>query len=221
MLIIPLELPPLGTNCYIVQTGEGEAVCIDPASNGPAIKKAADEAGLVIKKILLTHGHFDHTGGAVSLKAAYKDAPPPIIVDRRDDELMHGADSAMKSLSFFAPGVPYVECVPDGFYEFDESTGKATVKQGNVTFTVIETPGHTAGSVCILCEDENGAPIMFSGDTLFKDSIGRSDGYSGSTAVLYESLEKLKALTGNYAVYPGHGESTTLDTEREYNPFLE
>lgn len=223
MLIIPITLGPLDTNCYIVQTGEDEAVCIDPAAQSERIRlkdipAKASEAGLTIKKILLTHGHFDHTGAAEELKKAY-DPEPPIIVSRKDDEMMHGSGSEMKSLAFFAPKLPFAECVPDEYYEFDE-TGTATVTQGNVTFTVIETPGHTAGSVCILCKDENGQNIMFSGDTLFKDSIGRSDGFSGDTETLYRSLDRLKALDGNYIIYPGHGESTTLDAERRYNPFL-
>ena len=207
--IIELVLSPLATNCYIVETGSGEAVVIDPADSGEEILSAAENAGLRIRKILLTHGHFDHTGAAAFVK---EHTGAPICIHKADNELL---SDAVKALAFFCPGKPFISCEADEFFENGDP-----VTQGNVTFTVLHTPGHTAGSVCFLCKDENGRNIMFAGDTIFKDSIGRSDGYSGDPRVQMQSLEKIKELTEDYIIYPGHGESTTLNAEKRYNPFI-
>ena len=207
--IITLVLSPLATNCYIVPTGAGEAVVIDPADDGEEILARASEAGLAIKKILLTHGHFDHIGAADYVR---KETGSPIYVHKADECVM--ADS-VKSFAFFCPGKPFVPCIPDNLFDDGD-----TISQGELTFTVMSTPGHTAGSVCFLCSDEDGRDIMFAGDTIFKDSIGRSDGYSGDPRVQMESLDKLKALEKDYIIYPGHGEKTTLATEKKYNSFI-
>ncbi len=209
MKIIELTLSPLGTNCYIVGTGNGECIVIDPADSGEEIISATENAGLEIKKILLTHGHFDHTGAAAFLK---EKTGAPIYIHKKDQELL---SDGVKALAFFCPGKPFNTCEADVLFDDGDK-----IEQGNVTFTVMHTPGHTAGSVCFLCRDEDGNNIMFSGDTLFKDSIGRSDGYSGDPRVQIQSLEKIKALTEDYVIYPGHGENTTLNVEKRYNPFI-
>ena len=208
MNIIRLTLSPLATNCYIVPTGSNEAVVIDPADDGETIMETAKKAGLAIKKILLTHGHFDHTGGAAYIK---EQTGAPIYIHSADVELLSDPE---KSLSFFAPGKPFVVCEADVLLKDGD-----TITQGGTEFRVLCTPGHTAGSVCFLCSAD-GSDLMFSGDTLFRDSIGRSDTYSGDQTVLFGSLEKLSALDRNYTVYPGHGEMTDLFTEKRFNPFL-
>ena len=210
-----LVLSELGTNCYIVPVGEGGAVVVDPAADGKKIYETIADSGLAVKKILLTHGHFDHTAGTAELKklAREKDGfDPPVFLHEADREL--SADP-VKSLSFFCPRTPFTACEPT-----DIVTDGTVITEGPLTFTVLHTPGHTAGSVCYLCEDEDGRRVMFAGDTIFKDSIGRSDTYSGDPSVQLDSLEKLKALTDDYIIFPGHGESTTLETEKRYNPFL-
>ncbi|MBO6230224.1 MAG: MBL fold metallo-hydrolase [Ruminiclostridium sp.] len=209
MDIIQLVLSPLATNCYIVPTGAGEAVVIDPADDEEKILDTAAKAGLAIKKILLTHGHFDHIGGAAYIK---EQTGAPIYIHKADTELL---TDPVKALAFFCPGKPFVSCEPDVLFDNGD-----VIKQGSLEFTVMSTPGHTAGSVCFLCSDGNGNDIMFAGDTIFKDSIGRSDGYSGDPEVQLRTLDKLKELEKDYIIYPGHGESTTLSAEKRYNPFL-
>ena len=209
MEIIRLVLSPLATNCYIAAVGNSEAVVIDPADDGERILAEAQGAGLAIKKILLTHGHFDHTGAASFIK---EQTGAPIYVHKADVELL---SDGVKALAFFCPDRPFVPCSPDELLDDGD-----TVTQGDVTFRVMTTPGHTAGSVCFLCGGGSGRGVMFSGDTLFKDSIGRSDVYSSSTEALMRSLDRLRELDGDYDVYPGHGEPTTLAAEKRFNPFL-
>ncbi len=209
MNIKTLILSPLDTNCYIVSAENGEAVVIDPADDGEKILSAAREAGLEIKKILLTHGHFDHIGAAEYIK---EQTGAPIYIHRADEVLL---SDPVKALAFFCPGKPFVSCKPDVLFDDGD-----VIEQGALRFTVMSTPGHTAGSVCFLCSDGSGKDVMFAGDTLFKDSIGRSDGYSGDQQEQFRSLDRLKALDKDYIVYPGHGDSTTLDAEKRYNPFL-
>ena len=208
----PLRLKPLSvcdTNCYIVASDAGNAALIDAPDDAPYILDQLDFYDLTLKKILLTHGHFDHIGAADYVR---KETGSPIYVHKADECVM--ADS-VKSFAFFCPGKPFVPCIPDNLFDDGD-----TISQGELTFTVMSTPGHTAGSVCFLCCDEDGRDIMFAGDTIFKDSIGRSDGYSGDPRVQMESLDKLKALEKDYIIYPGHGEKTTLATEKKFNPFI-
>ena len=208
MEIKTLVLPPLGTNCYLVKTGEKSGVIIDPASKGKDIAQAAIAEGIEIRKILLTHGHFDHTGGVNEIKAK-TDAP---VYIHEDDVCM--LSDANKALAYFCPSM-----------KFETKTADVTLKDGDeieqdgVIFRVMYTPGHSAGSVCFLVEtqEEN---YMFAGDTIFKDSIGRSDGYSGDYMVQKETLKKLKSLDKDYIIFSGHGETTTLSEEKKYNPFL-
>ncbi len=209
MNIIRLTLSPLATNCYIVPVGGGNAVVIDPADDGEKILDAAEKAGLSVKKILLTHGHFDHTGGAAYIK---EKTGAPIYIHKADNELL---SDAVKALAFFCPGKPFVTCTADVLFDDGD-----VITEGSAEFRVMCTPGHTAGSVCFLYSDAAGENIMFAGDTIFKDSIGRSDGYSGDPEVQLRSLDKLKELETDYIILPGHGESTTLFTEKRYNPFL-
>ncbi len=209
MDIIRLVLSPLATNCYIIDAGNSEAAVIDPADDGERILAEAQGAGLAIKKILLTHGHFDHTGAASFIK---EKTGAPIYIHKADEEML---SDGVKALAFFTPDRPFVTCSPDTLLGDGD-----TVTQGDVTFRVISTPGHTAGSVCFLCGGDGGRGVLFSGDTLFKDSIGRTDMYSGSSDTLMRSLDKLRELDGDYDVYPGHGEPTTLAAEKRYNPFL-
>ena len=219
MKYIHLVLSGLGTNCYIVPTGRTvntdgrdliSAAVIDPADDPDTILSEAEKAGFSIKHILLTHGHFDHTGAAAALK------------ERTGAEIyIHEADQTMltdsvSSLAFFTPERPFAPCEADHLIKDGD-----LLTLEDLTFKVLHTPGHTAGSVCFLCDDpEGGKKLMFAGDTLFKDSIGRSDVYSSDPYAQQDSLEKLAALPDDYEVMPGHGPATTLNTEKRYNPFL-
>lgn len=204
-----LTLPPLGTNCYLIKTAENSGVVVDPASKSERILEEAERLGMKIKKILLTHGHFDHTGAVNELRQSEN---APVYIHAADEELLHDYD---KALAYFCPSEKFEEKNADVLLSDGDK-----IEQDGVVFNVLHTPGHTAGSVCFLADNPDGLKIMLAGDTLFKDSIGRSDGYSGDYIVQRETLEKLKALPDDYLVLSGHGESTTLRTEKRFNPFL-
>ncbi len=227
MNYIRLVLSSLATNCYIVPTGafvdveitdDGEqktvkreaAVVIDPADNAGRIIAEAERAELFVNCILLTHGHFDHTGAVSGLKEEYG---APVYIFKDDADMLSDPET---SLSFFTPERAFVSCEADELLNDGDCLSIGALK-----FTVLHTPGHTAGSVCYLCNNtESGEKLMFSGDTLFKDSIGRSDVYSSAPSEMQRSLDKLAALPDDYIVLPGHGEPTVLSAEKRFNPFL-
>ena len=200
-------LPPLGTNCYLVKTGENSGVVIDPADKGKDVVAAARDFGMNIEKILLTHGHFDHTGGVNEIK----DITGAKVYIHENDECM--LSDGNKALAYFCPSKKYEEKQADVTLKDGD-----TIEQDGVVFRVMHTPGHSAGSVCFLVDGEES--YMFAGDTIFRDSIGRSDGYSGDYIVQKETLEKLKKIEKDYIILSGHGEATTLSEEKKYNPFL-
>ncbi|MCM1334064.1 MAG: MBL fold metallo-hydrolase [Bacteroides sp.] len=207
--IFTLTLPPLGTNCYLVKTGEKSGLAIDPAADADKILEKAAENGFAIEKILLTHGHFDHTG---AVNALVEKTGAKVYLHAADEPLLKDAN---KALAYFCPEIPFEEKRADVLLADGD-----TVEQDELTFRVLHTPGHTAGSVCFLLDAPDGEKLMFAGDTIFKDSIGRSDGYSGDHIVQRETLERLKALPDDYTILSGHGEPTTLFIEKRYNPFL-
>ena len=196
MNILTLPLGPLGTNCYLVSDGQsGLCAVIDPGASAQKILQRVQEAGWKIGLILLTHAHFDHTG---ALKALHSALPAvPIYV--------HPADSD-NARNMSHGNLVYTDTYQEG----------DTVKLGALEFTVLETPGHTPGSVCLRC-----GSALFSGDTLFRLSVGRTDLDGGDNDALYNSLLLLTGrLKGDYRVFPGHMGETTLDFERKHNPYL-
>ena len=195
MKIITLVLGPLETNCYLV-SDEKSGLCavIDPATRSAKILETAQAQGWRIACILLTHAHFDHTGALKSLHAALPDAP--IYVHARDtDDKTNMSNGHLVYTNTYAEG-DAVSC-------------------GALTFHVLHTPGHTPGSVCLRCAD-----ALFTGDTLFAGSYGRTDFVGGDAGAMRASLARLAALDGDFTVLPGHGESSTLAYERRTNPFL-
>ena len=201
MEILAIPCGPVMANSYIVRR-EGSPTCavIDPA-DAKLIYDHLQQAGLSCNHILLTHGHFDHVWGASDLKE--KTGAKVYI---------HEADAAMaggKASYFSAMSYGLKPCAADVFiHEGDR------IEAGGLTFRVIETPGHTKGGVCFAVDSEN---VVFTGDTLFCESVGRTD-LGGDIRELMDSLfHKLYALDG-YAVYPGHEESTTIEHEKQYNP---
>lgn len=187
MKIRTLTLGDFETNCYLVSDENGVTAVIDPGYEPEAILARAAQEQLQIAAILLTHGHFDHVGG---VKAVTDAARCPVW--------MNGKDCALP------PSITNGTLYYTDFYR--EGT---VVRVGRMTFTVLETPGHTPGSVCLRCEN-----TLFSGDTLFAGGCGRTDLPGGSAAELRESLRRLAAIPENLAVLPGHGGATTLDRER-------
>ena len=190
--IMPLGL--LGTNCYILrQQGNDRCLVIDPGAEAKKILSYMEGEDLTVEAILLTHGHFDHVG-AVRELAMETDCPV----------YLNTADLAMPPR------------MTDGPLYYTNPYGEGThLDLAGISLDVISTPGHTPGSVCILTED-----CMFSGDTLFAGSCGRTDFPCGSMADMEKSMARLRGIQCEYRVFPGHGESTTLSAEKQYNPFM-
>ena len=195
MKIITLVLGPLETNCYLV-SDEKSGLCavIDPATRSAKILETVQAHGWRVGCILLTHAHFDHTGALKSLHAALPDVP--IYV--------HALD-ADNNTNMSNGNLVYTDTYADG----------GIVSCGGLTFRVLHTPGHTPGSVCLQCEG-----ALFTGDTLFAGSYGRTDFIGGDEAAMRRSLARLGHLEGDCTVLPGHGEASTLDYERRTNPYL-
>lgn len=195
--MINLETLPLGsyqTNCYIVYEDESpDCIVIDPGYEPDTVLRAIRGIKKNLAAILLTHGHFDHVG-AVKLLAADTDCKVYI----------HENDLSLPATLTAGP-LYYTHTYGEG----------DTLKIAGVTIRVLHTPGHTPGCVCLLAEDN-----LFSGDTLFRDSCGRTDLPGGNGAELFKSLRRLAALPGDYRVLPGHGMETTLEEERENNPYM-
>ena len=208
MYIENVFISPSAANCYILcdeTTGEGAVV--DPGDYTAHLLKAIEKSPVKnLKYILCTHGHFDHTGGVCRLKEHYPEAL--VAIGAGDAAAL--SDSILGLFDIF--GVPFYPSSADL-----RLRGGDTVALGGISFKVLETPGHTAGGVCYYCEDEK---ILISGDTLFCGSVGRTDFPGGSMEILKNSLEKLKALPDETAVYPGHNGETDIGSEKRYNPYL-
>ena len=182
------------TNCYIVhKEGSGNCIIIDPGYEANTILNRVALLGLQIEAILLTHAHFDHLGAVRQIAA---DSDCRVFV-------------AEKELSL-------PPTMTDGpiFYT-DLYPAEGVVSLAGMEIRVLPTPGHTPGSVCLLAED-----AMFSGDTLFAGSMGRCDFPGSSIFDMRKSMKKLYNLAGDYRVFPGHAEATTLEFERKTNPYL-
>ena len=197
-----LALGSYQTNCYLVWGDDSKTcVVIDPGYSPKQILDTAATLGKTVEAIFLTHGHFDHVGAVEA------------IVEATDCALwMREGDWSQFPSPFVMQLFPLANCdfCDVNFYEHGE-----TLSLAGLTFTVLETPGHSWGSVCIRTED-----VLFSGDTLFAGSIGRTDFPGSSPEAMEESLAQLKAIPEDLAVFPGHGESTTLSREKKYNPYL-
>ena len=194
MKIDTLELGPIQTNCYIVYIeGANEAVVIDPAGEPEKIKKALD--GKKAAAVLLTHGHFDHTGALSAF------AGTPIYMHPSDDVmLLDPVWSVGDMVGDSAPRPAATDFVQEG----------AKLRLAGLDITVLHTPGHTLGSVCYQIGD-----VLFTGDTMFSGSYGRTDFPGGDEAELFRSLRRLLKLDKDYIVCPGHGGPTSIFQERE------
>lgn len=196
----------LSTNCYVAWNEQTkEAVIVDPAAYSKKLAEFLREEGLKPQAVLLTHGHFDHIMG---LDALLEEYPVPVYVHEAEKGLI--VDPKTNLSLTYTNGYVF----EDATYVTDGQ--KITV--AGVTFEVLFTPGHTSGGCCYYAETEN---MLFSGDTLFRCSVGRSDLPTGDETTLIRSIkEKLLVLPENTVVYPGHMAATTIQTEKTANPFL-
>ena len=203
--MVNLKVIALGsyqTNCYLAW-GENSDTCvvIDPGFEPETVLLKAQQLGKKIDAILLTHGHFDHVGGVET------------IVKTTGCKLWMGeGDHTQKKSQEMDFLYPIHDC---DFTEICFCEEGEEIHAAGLVLRVMATPGHTEGSVCYLCED-----VMFSGDTLFQSSCGRTDLPGGNWNTIIQSLKRLAALETDYRVYPGHGPATTLAEEKMYNPYM-
>ena len=197
MVIKTILLPAVSTNCYLV-ADEASKRCaiVDPGDPDPRILSTVRAEGWEVQCILLTHAHYDHTGGIEGLEEFYPHTPVYV----------HMGDVEGVSRGLFPP---IDESVRRSYGEGDQ------VELGGLTIDVLHTPGHTEGSVVLRAGD-----TLLTGDTLFKGSMGRTDLRGGSYEAIMASLKRLGELPGDYHVCPGHMDPSTLDHERKYNYYL-
>lgn len=198
MKVKMMQVGPIGTNCYILEDEKAHvAAIIDPGDEADRILSVMQEEDASVEYILLTHGHYDHTTAVPELHKAYPQAK--IYIHQAD---ANGAGSRLFPLSGQV----------EGLLTYDEGD---TLTLGSLTIEVLHTPGHSKGSVTLRVED-----VLFTGDTLFAGSCGRTDLAGGSYEEILASLKRLGELEGNFHVLPGHEGTSTLDQERKFNPYM-
>ena len=193
-----LRVGPIGTNCYILEDDQTTlAAVIDPGDEPELIQEALEKEGVEVRYLLLTHGHYDHTTAVPALHRVYPQA----------DIYIHQADANGAGSTLF----PLAGEVDD-LKLYDEGD---VIRLGDHEIQVLHTPGHSPGSVTLKVED-----VLFTGDTLFAGSCGRTDLRGGSYEQIMQSLKRLGELKGDFHVCPGHEATSTLERERRSNPFL-
>lgn len=204
MFLEKIEVGVYKVNCYIFADEDNlKAAVIDPGADFHNINSVLEENGFDLEYIILTHAHGDHIGALKELKQKYN---AKVVIHYMEKEILENPDFnfskqlGMKEISSFADILLH-----DNDY----------IKLGDITITAVHTPGHTKGSMCLIVDE-----VLFSGDTLFSGSMGRTDLYSGDSNLMKNSLKKLSQLNINYTVLPGHGPATTLEYEKKVNPFL-
>ena len=193
-----LRVGPIGTNCYILEDDQTNlAAVIDPGDEPELIQEELEKEGVEVRYLLLTHGHYDHTTAVPALHRVYPQA----------DIYIHQADANGAGSTLF----PLAGEVDD-LKLYDEGD---VIRLGDHEIQVLHTPGHSPGSVTLKVED-----VLFTGDTLFAGSCGRTDLRGGSYEQIMQSLKRLGELKGDFHVCPGHEATSTLERERRSNPFL-
>lgn len=192
----------LQNNCYLItDTATGNCALVDCTEDSKKMRDFIADAKL--EYILLTHGHFDHIAGVKGIKERTN---AKVVISREDEPML---SSSKASLAAFCAG------------EHNDTSADIIVGEGDElilgesVIKVMSTPGHTKGGVCYLCDDK-----IFTGDTLFFCSCGRTDFPGGSSSEMLASLKRLAALQGNLKVYPGHDSTSSLDFERSNNPYM-
>lgn len=201
MTIQTLQVGPIMTNCYLL-ADEARKVCalIDPGDDAERVAALVEQSGCALRYILLTHGHFDHTSAVRPLLERY----PETEVYIHENDTVEGRGGELRFTRL------------DGAHQRFFREGD-TLTVGDLTLRVLETPGHSEGSVCLLEEEHH---VIFAGDTLFRCSCGRCDFPGGDYRKMLASLGRLASLEGDWRVLPGHDRETTLEDERKMNPYM-
>ena len=195
MLIKTLQVGQIETNCYIVTDEKTlDCVVIDPGDESNAILAYIENNNLKCRYIFLTHGHFDHTMATLAVR---DETGAEVYICEKDVSQAREHNRSLHT---------------DDLKHYKEGD---VIRVGSLEFHVMETPGHTPGGVSLLCEDS-----IFTGDTLFKDSCGRTDFEGGDMSVLIKSLRRLAEIPGDFDIYPGHMDTTTLERERKFNYYM-
>lgn len=204
MKVYTLQLGQLRANCYIAETEPGRCVAIDIGGDSRMFLEFLKMKKLVLSKILLTHGHFDHTGGVARVADV---TGAEVYIHVADSYMLESAAASLAESMSYAPFEPV--------RTYTSVYGDSYINDGDKEFKIIHTPGHSKGSVCYLCDD-----VLFTGDTLFCCSIGRTDFPGSDPNEMINSLKIINDIKGNYRVLPGHNEESTLDYEKKSNPYL-
>jgi hydroxyacylglutathione hydrolase len=202
MRVLSMQVGPIQTNCYLL-CDEAAKVCfvIDPGDEPERVEEMVVSSGCALQAILLTHGHFDHYTGVAGLLTRHPDVP--VYIHEKDCVTTPQGEYGLKMTR-----------LSDRNQRFYREGDVLTL--GSISVRVMETPGHSAGSVCLITDG-----VIFSGDTLFRLSCGRTDLGDGNYLDMLSSLGRLAALEGEYHVYPGHEGQTELSAERAGNPYMQ
>ncbi|MBO4236124.1 MAG: MBL fold metallo-hydrolase [Firmicutes bacterium] len=210
MIIKKFHSGPLAVNTYVSHDETKHGFIVDPGGYAERITEYIAEEGIILDYIIITHGHCDHIGGVDEFRNKYPDSKVVAAIDEKDFLLDADKNS---SIMFF--GHPLT--VKADIYVADEEE----IVLGNTTLKFLSTPGHSPGGMCIVAS-EGDNKVCYSGDTLFKLSVGRTDLYGGDMDVLADSImSKLYTLPDETIVLPGHMSSTTIGEEKRYNPFVQ
>lgn len=204
MEIYTLNLGELGANCYIAVTAPSRCIAVDIGGDSGFFLDFINEKGLTLTKILLTHGHFDHIGGVEEVR---RETGAEVYIHPDDAVMLTSSALSLHDTMSYGRFTPVTE--------YTAAVGDSIINDGGLSFRVIHTPGHSPGSVCYLCED-----TLFTGDTLFHGSCGRTDLPGSNPIDMKRSLRSLYLLGGDLRVLCGHGEGSDLGSERRYNPFM-
>ena len=205
--VYPLVLGPVQTTCYVVSS-QGRAVIVDPAANATKIVQYLGTKKLIPEAILLTHGHFDHIGAVNELAAKYS---LPIYAHKSEKEYFDQPEVNLSTMTY----QPFVLSEDLDYHWLADG---ATLTCLDTQVKIFHVPGHTSGSLCYYFVKDR---MVFTGDTLFKQSIGRTDFIYGNHQQLVTGIrQKLLTLPDDTLVYPGHGDCTTVADEKRNNPFL-